>query len=150
MIEKGMKTRVYYVHIGGFDTHSGQVNKHQKLWGQVSDAVSTFIADLKKTGNLDRTTVLGFSEFGRRVKENASGGTDHGQGAPLFVWGNKIKGGLHGKSPSLDPDDVKASKGDLKFTTDFRSVYADILKNWMKADHEKILGKEFKPLGIFK
>ncbi|HEX2751063.1 MAG TPA: DUF1501 domain-containing protein, partial [Verrucomicrobiales bacterium] len=103
-----------------------------------------FFADLKSQGHADRVCLMTFSEFGRRVGENASGGTDHGTAAPLFVMGAGVKPGLYGKQPSLTDLD----KGDLKFTTDFRSVYATVLDRWLKAPAEKVLGKAFPDAGF--
>jgi uncharacterized protein (DUF1501 family) len=102
------------------------------------------MADLKGQGNQQRVTVMTFSEFGRRVQENASGGTDHGQGSCLFVAGAAVKGGLYGKYPSL----TDLTEGDLKFTTDFRSVYATILEDFMKSPSSKILNGKYPKLGF--
>lgn len=148
MIAAGLKTRVYYVSQGGFDTHAGQTNRHQNLLGQLSGAVATFIKELKSDGLLDRVVVMTFSEFGRRVAQNASGGTDHGAAAPLFVIGSPVKAGLHGKHPSLEP--AALDRGDLQWNTDFRSVYAGILDGWLKADADKILGGTFKALKLIR
>lgn len=143
MIYHKMPTRVYYVSLGGFDTHSNQLKRHEDLLTELSEALKAFVGDLKKQGNLDRTMIMTFSEFGRRVAENASGGTDHGAAAPLFVIGSKIKAGFHGEMPNLD----QLERGDLKFTTDFRRVYADMVGPWLKGDIQSTLG-EFKPLGV--
>ena len=144
MIAGGMATRVYYVNHGGFDTHRQQEGRHDQLLSQMDEALNSFFADLKAQGNYQRVTVMTFSEFGRRVGENASGGTDHGQGSCLFVAGGGVKGGLYGTYPSL----TDLSRGDLKFTTDFRKVYATLLDDWLKADSQKILGKQFGGLGF--
>lgn len=144
MIAGGMPTRVYYVNHGGFDTHRQQEGRHDQLLSQMDAALKSFFADLKAQGNYKRVTVMTFSEFGRRVSENASGGTDHGQGSCLFVAGGGVKGGLYGEYPSL----TDLSKGDLKFTTDFRKVYATLLDDWLKTDSQKILGKKFGGLGF--
>ena len=101
MIAGGMPTRVYYVSHGGFDTHNQQVNSHDRLLGQLDGALKSFFADLKQQGNDKRVVLMTFSEFGRRVAENASAGTDHGKASCLFVAGPGVKGGLHGKHPSL-------------------------------------------------
>lgn len=142
MIAGGMPTRVYYVDHGGFDTHQNQKNRHDQLLGQMDAALKAFFADLKAQGNYKRVTVMTFSEFGRRVGENASAGTDHGQGSCLFVAGGGVKGGIYGTEPSLSD----LSRGDLKFTTDFRRVYATLLDNWLKTDSGKILGKKYQGL----
>jgi uncharacterized protein (DUF1501 family) len=102
-------------------------------------ALTSFVADLKAQGNYDRVLVLTFSEFGRRVAENASGGTDHGAAAPLFVLGGAVKPGLYGNYPSL----TDLYEGDLKFHTDFRSVYATALEKWLGAPSEQVLGRKY-------
>jgi len=144
MIAGGLPTRVYYASQGGFDTHAGQINTHERLMGEFNDAVAAFIADLKQQGNFGRVLLMTFSEFGRRVQENANGGTDHGAAAPMFVLGGAVKAGLFGKYPSLTDLD----RGDLKFNTDFRSVYGTILDKWLKAPSESVLGRKFPTLGI--
>jgi uncharacterized protein (DUF1501 family) len=144
MIAGGLPTRVYYASQGGFDTHAGQLNTHTRLMGEFNDAVSAFIADLKQQGNFDRVLLMTFSEFGRRVQENANGGTDHGAAAPMFVVGGAVKSGLFGKYPSLTDLD----RGDLKFNTDFRSVYGTVLDKWLKAPSQLVLGQKFPALGI--
>jgi uncharacterized protein (DUF1501 family) len=146
MIAGGLSTRVYYVSMGGFDTHSNQRAQHDRLMTELSNAVGAFIKDLKVQGNFERTLLMTFSEFGRRVTENASRGTDHGTAAPMFVMGGKVKAGVIGALPSLKPADL--DKGDLKFHTDFRSVYATLLDQWLKADSKAILGAGFKNLPI--
>jgi uncharacterized protein (DUF1501 family) len=102
-------------------------------------ALSAFVADLKAQGNYSRVLMISFSEFGRRVSENASGGTDHGAAAPLFVLGGGVKPGLYGTYPSL----TDLHDGDLKFNTDFRSVYATALERWLGAPSEMVLGKKY-------
>src|SRR3984893_11178533 len=144
MIAGGLATRVYYASQGGFDTHAGQINAHERLMGEWNDALAAFVADLKQQENLDRVLLMTFSEFGRRVQENANGGTDHGAAAPMFVLGGAVKPGLFGKYPSLTDLD----HGDLKFNTDFRSVYGTVLDKWLKAPSELVLGRKFPALGI--
>ena len=144
MIAGGLPTRVYYASQGGFDTHAGQINTHERLMGEFNDAVSAFVADLKQQGNFQRVLIMTFSEFGRRVQENANGGTDHGAAAPMFVVGGAVKAGLFGKYPSLTDLD----RGDLKFNTDFRSVYGTVLDRWLKAPSQTVLGRKFPTLGI--
>lgn len=146
MIAGGLKTRVYYVSLGGFDTHTQEKQQHDRLMQTLSAGVGAFIKDLKNQGNDKKTVVMTFSEFGRRVTENASHGTDHGTAAPMFVIGPGIKGGVYGDHPSLRPGDL--DQGDLKFHTDFRSVYATILGDWLKTDAGKILGGGFKTLPL--
>lgn len=148
MIASGLDTKVYYVSMTGFDTHAGQTGRHQALMEQLGDAVNEFVEGLKEDGLLDRVLLMTFSEFGRRVNENASQGTDHGTAAPLFVVGGSIRPGVHGAHPSLEPD--KLDNGDLKWQTDFRCVYSAILGNWLQADAKRILGGEFKPHALFR
>ncbi len=147
LIAGGLGTRVYYVSQGGYDTHTGQLPTHQRLLTELGGSLRAFMADLKALGQLDRVLVLTFSEFGRRVAENASGGTDHGAGAPLFLCGSRIKPGIHGAAPSLKPADL--INGDVRFATDFRSVYAGILEHWLKTSSEAVLGRKFAPLSVF-
>ncbi len=144
MIAAEMPTRVYYVSLGGFDTHSNQPGRHQQLMQQLGNGLKQFVAALKSSGHYERTLIMTFSEFGRRVAQNASNGTDHGAAAPLFMAGAAIKPGLHGKPPSLE----RLDNGDLIFTTDFRSVYASVLADWFKADANKILGGEFERFSV--
>jgi len=139
LIAGGLPSRVYYVSQGGFDTHANQIPAHDRLMGDLDAALGAFIADLKAQGNLGRVLVLSFSEFGRRVTENASGGTDHGAAAPLFVLGGGVKPGLYGAYPSL----TDLHDGDLKFSTDFRSVYATALERWLGVPSEVVLGKKY-------
>ena len=139
LIAGGLPTRVYYVSQGGFDTHANQLPAHERLMTDLNAAISSFVADLKAQGNFNRVLILSFSEFGRRVSENASGGTDHGAAAPLFVLGGGVKPGLYGKYPSL----TDLHDGDLKFNTDFRSVYATVLEKWLGAPSGEILGRTF-------
>ncbi|HSU68974.1 MAG TPA: DUF1501 domain-containing protein [Tepidisphaeraceae bacterium] len=147
LIASGMPTRIYYVKLGGFDTHANQAQSHPGLLDQLSGGIAAFIDDLKLLGQLDRVTLMTFSEFGRRVKENGSG-TDHGEAAPLFLAGGRIKPGFHGAFPSLAPE--KLNRGDVPFTTDFRTVYASLLRNWLGADDTKILGRKFDALDVLK
>ena len=141
LIAGGLPTRVYYVSQGGYDTHTNQLNTHERLMRDLGDCVQAFAGDLKAQGNLSRVLLMTFSEFGRRVAENANGGTDHGAAAPMFVMGGGIKAGLLGQYPSLAPADL--FQGDVKFNTDFRSVYATVLQNWLKTPSQPILGRQF-------
>lgn len=144
MIAGKMPTRVYYVSHGGFDTHNGQANSHDRLLGQLDAGLKSFFADLRQQGNADRVTLMTFSEFGRRVSENASAGTDHGKASCLFVAGAPVKGGVFGKQPSLTDLD----QGDLKHSIDFRQVYATVLKDWLKTNPQPVLKSEYAPLGF--
>ena len=146
MIRDGMKTRVYYVSMGGFDTHANQVGSHANLMRQLGDALNAFHKDLKEQGNSGRVLTMCFSEFGRRVAQNASGGTDHGTAAPMYLMGDMVRPGLLGNMPSLSDLD----QGDLKFNVDFRSVYAAVLEDWMGAPSDKVLGANFKKAKIMK
>lgn len=146
MIAAGLPTRVFYLNQGGFDTHAAQADTQQLLLIYLSDALRGFMADLKRIGRADDVVVMVFTEFGRRVRENASNGTDHGTATPMFVLGKPVKGGFHGAAPSLtDLDD-----GNLKMTTDFRSVYGTMLNGWMGfADTPSVLKGAFPGLPLF-
>ncbi|MGH2588069.1 MAG: DUF1501 domain-containing protein, partial [Dehalococcoidia bacterium] len=136
--------QVGYVTIGGFDTHADQTEAQAALLQQVSGGVRAFLDDIEAHGMTDRVIVLAWSEFGRRVEENGSRGTDHGSAQPMFIAGSPIKGGLYGGYPSLTDLDNK----NLKMTTDFRSVYATILESWLGADPAQILKGSFPSLGF--
>lgn len=147
MIAGGMPTRVYYVSHGGFDTHNQQANSHDRLLGQLDSALKSFLTDLKEQGNDQRVVLMTFSEFGRRVAENASAGTDHGKASCLFVAGAGVNGGLHGKHPSLSD----LSEGDMQHSVDFRSVYGSLLADWLHApDLKPILGANYPKLGLIR
>ena len=141
LIGGGLPTRIYYVSQGGYDTHTNQLGSQQRLLGDLADSVKSFVDDMKAQGNMQRVLVMTFSEFGRRVSENANGGTDHGAAAPMFIIGNKVKAGLLGKYPSLAPADL--FQGDIKYNVDFRSAYAAVLENWLKTKSAPILGRQF-------
>jgi uncharacterized protein (DUF1501 family) len=147
MIRAGIKTRVYYVSMGSFDTHSGQggqQGRHAQLLTQFSGAVAAFYRDLKAQSNDSRVLTMSFSEFGRRVGQNASGGTDHGTAAPMMLFGPMVNAGVHGSHPSL----ADLDNGDLKYKIDFRTVYADLLENWLSTDSRAVLGGRYNPLGV--
>lgn len=146
MIRAGLKTRVYYASIGSFDTHANQLGGHARLLGQFSDAVRAFQNDLKAQGNDQRVVTMAFSEFGRRVGQNASNGTDHGTAAPMFMFGPRVQGGFHSTQPSL----TNLDSGDLRFTCDFRSVYAEILDSWLSTKSTDVLDARFKHLGVMR
>ena len=143
-IAADMGTRVYYCQHGGFDTHATQVATHEAVLSHCATSIREFVKDLKAK-RLDRkVAILCFSEFGRRVKQNDSNGTDHGAAAPVFVCGTGVRGGTYGTYPSLtDLDD-----GDLKYTTDFRRVYATLLERWLGADSQAVLGGTFESLPL--
>jgi len=140
MIRDGLSTRVYYVTLGGFDTHANQAGSHGNLLRQLGDSLSAFHSDLKAQGNSGRVLTMVFSEFGRRVGQNASGGTDHGTAAPMYFVGDMVKPGVHGTHPSLSNLD----QGDLKYTLDFRSVYAAVLEDWMGTNSAEVLGGAYR------
>jgi uncharacterized protein (DUF1501 family) len=144
MIRDGLATRVYYASLSGFDTHAGQAGPHANLLRQLAEAVRAFQRDLAAQGNDRRVLVLTFSEFGRRVGENGSGGTDHGTAAPCFLIGPMVRPGLLGEHPSLTDLD----EGDLKHTLDFRSLYAGILEDWMGTRAAPVLGGSFRPAKV--
>ena len=145
LIVSGSATKVYYVSLSGFDTHVGQKGKQGRLLKQYSDAVAAFCKDLKENSRFDDTVVMTFSEFGRRVAQNASGGTDHGTASNVFLMGGKLKKpGVFNPLPSLEDLD----KGDLKYSVDFRKIYANLLQDWLKTDPIAVLGEDFGTLGI--
>ena len=146
LIGGGMPTRVYYVSHGGFDTHTNQTGTHERLLREFADATKAFLDEMMAQGNEQRVVLLGFSEFGRRVSENASNGTDHGAAAPVFVAGGRLSAGLHGTYPSLNPKDL--DQGDLRHSVDFRSVYATLLERHLNAPSQPILGRSFPLLKL--
>ena len=148
LIAAELPTRLYYVSYAGnsFDTHVHQADPHARLLAYTADAVRGFTEDLKRIGRADDVAVMMFTEFGRRVEENASLGTDHGTATPMFILGTGVEGGMYSRHPSLtDLDD-----GNLKMTTDFRRVYATMIEEWLGyADTASILRGTFQPLGVF-
>lgn len=146
MIRADLPTRVYYASLGGFDTHANQVNSHANLMQQVGDSLNAFQKDISAQGNGGKVLTMMFSEFGRRVAQNGSGGTDHGTAAPMFLVGDMVKPGLLGTHPSL----TKLDGGDLIYNTDFRQVYATVLNDWMGADDKAILGKTYTKADVLK
>jgi uncharacterized protein (DUF1501 family) len=146
MIRAELPTRVYYVAMGGFDTHANQSGQHARLLGEFASAMSAFYRELKAAGHRQRVLTVAFSEFGRRVRQNASGGTDHGTAGPMFLFGEQVNPGLIGEHPSL----TNLNDGDLIHRIDFRSVYAGVLDSWMKIDSNAVLGKRFKHAGVLR
>src|SRR5947207_14448071 len=148
LIASGMPTRLYYVTYSGnsFDTHVQQADLHSRLLMYTADAVHGFLKDVERIGRADDVAVMMFTEFGRRVEENGSLGTDHGPATPMVVAGKGVKGGFYGQHPSLtDLDD-----GNMKMTTDFRRVYATMIKEWLGYDGTQLVLKgRFEPLGVF-
>lgn len=137
LIASGFSTRVYFVSLGGFDTHANQLNQHQTLLQTLSSGLAAFQSDLTAHGLADQVLTATFSEFGRRPAENESGGTDHGTAAPLFVMGTKLRQPLVGTAPDLK---LPSRKSDLTYSTDFRAVYATLLDRWLQADANTVLG----------
>jgi uncharacterized protein (DUF1501 family) len=147
LIDAGLGARVFYVSIDNFDTHANQgaaQGAHANLLAELSGAITAFYKDLAARGHKDRLMVMTFSEFGRRAKENGSKGTDHGSGAPMFLVGGKVKAGAVGTHPSLQ----ELEDGNLKFSTDFRQVYAAILDKWLGVPSKDIVGTGFKHIDI--
>ena len=143
-INSGVETQVYYISMGGFDTHANQDNRQKRLLTTYSEAISSFIKDLKKNHTFKDTLVVTFSEFGRRVAQNASKGTDHGTANQVYIIGKKLqKAGFYNSAPNLAQLD---NNGDLKYEIDFRCVYATILDKWMDVDDTRILNKNFSKL----
>lgn len=137
LIQQRVGARILCARLPGFDTHVRQAERLPPLLAQWNDALSAFLDDVAGTPRGDRTLVLVHSEFGRRVAENASLGTDHGAAGPLFLFGTGVRGGLHGQHPSL----VELDAGDLCFTTDFRSVFATLLKGWFEVEPKLVLAE---------
>ena len=145
-INSGLDTKVYYVSMGGFDTHAYQSNRQARLLKIYAQAMDIFVNDLETSDSFKDTLVVTFSEFGRRVQQNAAAGTDHGTASNLFIIGKNLrKPGFYNSSPDLSNLD---GNGDLKYTVDFRSIYATLLDQWLDASHSKILGKSFKTLNF--
>lgn len=138
LIGGSMPTRVYYCSQGGYDTHANQLNTHARLLQDLGDSLQAFWTELKRQGNTRRVCMMVFSEFGRRVAENGSQGTDHGAAAPVLLLGGPFPPGLHGPLPSLAPEDLR--RGDPVHHTDFRHLYATLLANHLQADPATILG----------
>lgn len=144
MISGGVGAPVFTVSLDGFDTHANQKRAQANLLKQLSEGLLAFQTDLKEHGLDEDVLTLVFSEFGRRVGENSGKGTDHGTAEPLFIVGSQVKGGIYGEAPSL----TSLDNGDLKYTVDFRTVYATILERWLAADSQEILGKHFEILPV--
>ena len=148
LIAAGLPTQVYYVAYRGnsFDTHVHQADLHSRLLMYTADAIRGFMTDMGRIGRSTDVSMMVFTEFGRRIEENASEGTDHGTAGPMFLVGESVKGGFYGGRPSLTDTDA----GNLKMTTDFRRVYATMIGEWMgHLDTRSILKGEFEPLGAF-
>jgi uncharacterized protein (DUF1501 family) len=144
LVKAGLSTPIYYTHLDGFDTHSGQLQQHANLLRELGASLKAFLDDLEKSGESERVVVLVFSEFGRRLGENGSGGTDHGTAAPVFLLGQPVKAGLHGAYPDL----ARLEGGDPVHSVDFRRVYATVLDQWFGVSHRNVLDAAFEPLPV--
>lgn len=147
LIVTGTGVKLLHVTLGGFDTHYTELNRHDDLMGYLDSAVSAFYQDLAAHGMSDKVLIATWSEFGRRPKDNASGGTDHGAAAPLLLIGDPVHGGLYGEEPSLTQLD---NTGNLQYAVDFRSVYQEILSGHLGADAAQILGASFDRVRFLK
>ncbi len=143
-INSGLETKVFYASLGGFDTHVNQLNTQKRLLKVYAESIETFVEDLKQNDSFKDTLILTFSEFGRRVKQNANVGTDHGTANNVFIIGDQLKKqGIYNNLPDLNNLD---DNGDLKFEIDFRTIYATVLNKWLEISDEKVLNKTFKQL----
>jgi uncharacterized protein (DUF1501 family) len=145
-INSGLETKVFYTSHIGFDTHANQPNIQKRLLSQYAESVDAFVKDLKRNETFEDTLILTFSEFGRRVKQNAANGTDHGAANNVFVIGKNLKkGGFYNNLASLSDLD---NNGDIKYEIDFRTIYATILNQWLEVDDKTILNKSFNRLNF--
>ncbi|HEX5654372.1 MAG TPA: DUF1501 domain-containing protein, partial [Chitinophagaceae bacterium] len=145
LIFSEINTKVYYVSLGSFDTHINQDMQQQRLFTEMNDAVKVFVKDLKDQNRFGDVMLFTFSEFGRRVEQNASSGTDHGTANNMFL----VSGALKQKgilNPMPDLSDL--NEGDLKYNVDFKNVYATVLKKWLNADDQKILNGKYSPMNF--
>ena len=136
--------RIFFVQLGGFDTHANQANAHAGLLKTLADGLAAFMRDVESQGKADDTLVMTFSEFGRRPNQNASGGTDHGTAEPMLLLGGGIAGGVHNAAPSLSG----LADGDLAYQADFRGIYASVLQDWLGTDPAPIVGQGISPLAL--
>jgi len=146
VVSSSLKPTIIYLQIGGFDTHANQKNTQANLLKTVSDGIAAFYQDMDSKGRASDTLIMTFSEFGRRVHENGSLGTDHGTAEPMFLVGGRVNGGLYGQYPSLSNLD---SNGDLIHNVDFRQVYASVLQDWLATEPSQILSSQFQKLNLF-
>jgi len=154
---RGIGTKVFWVQTGGFDTHASQnpnqdTGAYYRLMATLNDSLLAFYQDMRNQALLQDTLVLQFSEFGRRVYENGSNGTDHGAGSTMMLLGGAIQGGLFGTAPDLrntpgNPT-LESSNGDIRYQTDFRSVYARVLDQWLGTNSTTVLGGDFRSPGL--
>jgi uncharacterized protein (DUF1501 family) len=154
---KGIGTKIFWVQTGGFDTHASQDpnadnGAYVKLMVTLNDGLTALHDDLRNLGLLNDTLVLSFSEFGRRVPENGSKGTDHGAASVMLAMGGGVRGGLYGTAASLNPDTqnptLENAGADVRYETDFRSVYARVIDSWLGGDSVGVLGVNFRKTGI--
>lgn len=144
MIRAELPVRIYYVAMGGFDTHAAQPGRHANLLTQFAQSMQAFYRELAASGDAQRVVSFAFSEFGRRVAQNGSQGTDHGAAGPAFVFGPAVTPGLLGQHPSM----MQLQEGDLAHTLDFRNVYATLLRHWMQLDDRAVLGHRYQPINL--
>jgi hypothetical protein len=152
-IKAGLRASTYYLTQGGgeggegsYDTHSGQLPTHAGLLAELAEGWAALLTDLQASRLEERVTLLAFSEFGRRVQENASGGTDHGTAGPVLLAGGRVRGGLVGATPRL----LDLDEGDLKWSLDFRRLYATVLEKWLGVSSQEALGGTFEYLRVFR
>lgn len=149
LIRGGLGARIYHVSIGGFDTHAYQLGTHATLMSRLGNAIAAFVADLETDGLMDQVCGVTFSEFGRRLYQNGSSGTDHGTAAPMFVFGSQLAGGLHGDAPDLANLDGARN---LIATTDFRSVYGGLMRDWFEmgqSEVDTLFGGAYPVMNLF-
>ncbi|MDX1666388.1 MAG: DUF1501 domain-containing protein [Saprospiraceae bacterium] len=145
LISADTDTGIYYLNLSGFDTHARQQGQHERLLGQYAEGIAAFMKDLRKNDLLKDTLIMTFSEFGRRVEQNGSMGTDHGTANNLFLMGGSLaRPGIYNEAPDL----ADLENGDLKYRVDFRQVYATILEKWLDESPDSVLGRSFKPLHL--
>jgi uncharacterized protein (DUF1501 family) len=150
-MSRGIGTKIFWVQTGGYDTHAGQNTNngaYATLMATLNDGLSAFYNDLQNQGLLGDTVILQFSEFGRRIAENGSNGTDHGAGGLMMAVGGSVRGGIYGTAANLNPvpdnPTLENNGNDVRFETDFRSVYAKVIDSWLGADSAAILGGNFR------
>ncbi|HEX2971559.1 MAG TPA: DUF1501 domain-containing protein, partial [Tepidisphaeraceae bacterium] len=144
MIKEDAQSKLFYVSVRGFDTHARQAETHGAQLGMVSAGIGAFLAELKAAGRDRDVMVMVFSEFGRRVKENTSAGTDHGSAGVMFIAGGSVRGGLYGKQPSL----TDLHEGDLRYSVDFRDCYATVLEGWLGTAADRVMAHRAQPIAF--
>ena len=144
----GLGTRVFYTQHAGYDYHSHESEAHPKLLTELTEAINDFLQDLRNHDASEEVTILVFTEFGRRIRDNGSG-TDHGSGGGAYIIGDRVEGGLYGEYPSIDPNDWLYGE-DLKHTIDFRGIYGTVLDQWMNVDPTSIVGGTYEQINPYK